>query len=90
MKVTTRLIVCCLFALLTACDYRAKKLMVCAVSQQWQCPVEAITVQSLGAATYRLTGCSHDETYYCKTPGEGCMTAAPNRNILDTSACRTR
>lgn len=68
-------------------EHRAESVMTCAVSRQWRCPIEAMTVQSLGAATYRFSGCGRSATYYCKMPADGCRLEHSNE-VLDMSACR--
>jgi hypothetical protein len=68
-------------------DHKAERRMVCGFSAQRQCPVESVTLQSLGAATYRIDGCGQGDTYFCKMPGEGCMTSGAKPEILRTQAC---
>jgi hypothetical protein len=50
-----------------------ERAMVCAVGKKWSCSQDAITLQSQGAPNYRFVGCGHDEMYFCKMPGQGCL-----------------
>lgn len=68
-------------------DHQAKKVMICGVSREWNCPAQAIAAKSLGAATYRFSGCGRSTTYYCKMPAEGCRLES-GKNFLNTSMCR--
>jgi hypothetical protein len=68
-------------------EHQAESDMTCAVSSHWICPIESITIQSLGAATYKFDGCGHGATYYCKMPAEGCFLEHSNE-VLNMSACR--
>ena len=65
---------------------KAEKIMACAIGKVWACPTESIRVASLGAATYRFTGCGHDSTYYCKMPAEGCLLEN-SKAVLPLSEC---
>jgi hypothetical protein len=67
------------------CSDRAVAVMTCAASELWPCPRQSVNVERLGANTYRVTGCGHDEKYFCKGPTDGCMTE--DRRVLDTRAC---
>lgn len=85
-----RLVIFTLAPFVASCDSHAKEVMACAASEDWGCPVEQIAVKGLGAATYRITGCGRDVTYYCKMPGEGCITNDPKPVVLGTARCRSQ
>ena len=64
-----------------------EKRMVCAIAEQWQCPVDSVSLQSAGPAVYRFQGCGRDATYYCKMPGDGCSLDNNMKDVLRPKEC---
>ena len=68
-------------------QHDAEKRMLCGVSALWQCPVQAVTMRSLGTATYQFIGCGHDSTYHCKWAGEACLLQGSQSEVLEPRSC---
>lgn len=74
-----------MLAALSACKV-AEDAIACAASDYWECPVDAVVVESLKANSYAVSGCEKEMHVSCKGPSDGCIIKAGEK-VLPTRQC---
>lgn len=80
-----RVILLVMLATLSACK-ASEEAIACAASDYWECPVDAVVVESLGANSYAVSGCEKEMHVSCKGPSDGCIIKA-DAGVLPTRQC---
>jgi len=52
---------------------QAESVITCAASEELNCPLDSVQVESLGANQYTVSGCGNSIQVSCKGPADGCL-----------------
>jgi len=74
-----------MLATLSSCKV-AEDAIACGASDYWECPLDSVVVESLGANSYAVSGCEKEMHVSCKGPADGCIIKAGSE-IFPTRQC---